>query len=209
MSEVKRINTTNKLPGDQTYIRNIKPGPPAWRCREGTPQPSDFGHIVQRSETGHFFSRFQPMRCTAPLFEPAGGEVYFAADVGEDTFAALLRLWGIDYPEGEWKKTAADYYAAFVFSSTTPASDGFWRQIRIVDRLVLEQAYGVRFGFQHLDQEMIHQTVPAGRLLWQFVQDERRSWELGDMRLAQLGFAAMIECRGAVRVWSRFWCSRK
>lgn len=183
-------------------LKAVKFGSPAKTGLEND-SPPDFSQRVVKIGDSYSLvpmKNFEDYR--PPLYEAVGGMMFFNADIERAAFNKLLEMWGINYLRSWSKKIPR--YAVFSRDSLSAATDGYLRQVRIIDAKILEDIY----NFSSDDLADLSQAVTVGELLWEFIEAEREYWNASGLGSSRLGFGAMLECAGVVRVWSRIWCSK-
>ena len=151
----------------------------------------------------------------APLYDQAGGVIYFSADVPWTSLRTALSLIGVYLDETE--------FVVFAGSSGDPLRDRYADQARIIRRRTLERSYGAGPEVEALGP----QSSTVADFVRQFMAEQKKKWNHpdyvfspgmdgmfggdGDYAREQLCFGFMVENAylGICRIWSRAWLVTK
>jgi len=185
----------------------------------------DPGEMTEIAPQGNGFYGYQaavapnPFRA-APPHEPAGGVVYFGADVQRADLEGLLRVW-----DGFHKRSEDKDFAVFAGEAEKPGEEGYIAQLRIISKFAL------RFMFRSINEAEYDgfrdQSLSVADTMWAFIEHERARFNVenerypdllsglfggnGDEKREALAFGVMLEneYHGVFRIWSRAWLVTK
>jgi hypothetical protein len=179
-------------------------------------RPDDLSLFARTGfDTWRFRSKEQPFNPLkeGPVYDAAGGAIYFDNKINQDDFYALMRILRITESNNIYSKK----YQIFRSTSLNPKEDGYLQQMRIVSRS------GLRFYFKSLPDKKFDsfpdQKTSIEDTFWKFIEDQKdtyttntfdskilgmfggdgwRSWDV-------LSFGFMVEnsSRDIYRIWSR------